>query len=168
MSRAAVALGANLGDRLAALRTAAVALEVLPDTRVTAYSSVYETDPVGYLDQPAFLNAVLLIETALSPSALLGALLGIEAALGRRRTFRNAPRVIDLDLLVMEDGEGRPVYSDTPELQLPHPRMRERAFVLAPLADLFPDGIACGLSFGEEWAALSRQGVRPFAGSEVF
>ena len=168
MSRAAVALGANLGDRLAALRTAAASLDALPDTRVTAYSPVYETDPVGYLDQPAFLNAVLFVETALSPSALLGALLGIEAALGRRRTFRNAPRVIDLDLLVMEDGERRPVYSDTPELQLPHPRMRERAFVLAPLADLFPEGIACGLSFGEEWATLSRQGVRLFAGSEVF
>lgn len=168
MSRAVVALGANLGDRESSLRMAVSSLAALPGTRVAACSHVYETDPVGYLDQPAFLNAALLVETELSPAALLGALLGIEAGLGRRRTFRNAPRVVDLDLLAMEDGEGRPVSSATAELQLPHPRMLERAFVLAPLSDLFASGTACGVplwgSMGGDfsgWCALfcRREGV---------
>ena len=108
------------------------------------------------------------METELSPAALLGALLGIEAGLGRRRTFRNAPRVVDLDLLAMEDGEGRPVSSATAELQLPHPRMLERAFVLAPLSDLFASGTACGVPFGDQWAAISRDGVRFFAAGKEF
>ena len=168
MSRAVVALGANLGDRESSLRMAVSSLAALPGTRVAAYSHVYETDPVGYLDQPAFLNAALLVETELSPAALLGALLGIEAGLGRRRTFRNAPRVVDLDLLAMEDGEGRPVSSATAELQLPHPRMLERAFVLAPLSVLFVSGTACGVPFGDQWAAISRDGVRFFAAGKEF
>ena len=158
MSRAVVALGANLGDRESSLRMAVSSLAALPGTRVAAYSHVYETDPVGYLDQPAFLNAALLVETELSPAACLG----------RRRTFRNAPRVVDLDLLAMEDGEGRPVSSATAELQLPHPRMLERAFVLAPLSDLFVSGTACGVPFGDQWAAISRDGVRFFAAGKEF
>ncbi len=131
MKQAAVALGTNLGDRRAHLVDAIHALGALPGTRVVRTSRVYETKPVGYLDQPDFLNMVVLLETDLSPRALLGACLGIEAALGRRRSFQNAPRVIDLDLLMM-DGE----TSTDPELILPHPRMHERAFVMAPLADV--------------------------------
>ncbi len=152
MSRAVLGLGANLGDRAATLQAAVDALALLPGTRVTAVSSVYETVPVGYLDQPDFFNIVVAVETALSPRALLGACLGIEAALGRVRTFRNAPRVVDVDVLLVEG-----VTCDDPELQLPHPRMMERAFVLVPLTELFPDRVALGVPF----PAPDPAGVRP-------
>lgn len=144
MSGAVLALGANLGDRLQTLRTAAQSLNALPHTQVTSASAVYETEPWGYTDQPRFLNAVVRVETSLSPSALLGACLGIEAALGRVRSFQNAPRVIDIDVLVYEEA-----VSDTSELQLPHPRIGERAFVLVPLHDLFPDGQVLGFDFAK-------------------
>ncbi len=140
--RAVLGLGANLGDPLAALRTAVDALGLLPHTAVTAVSSVYQTAPVGYADQPDFYNIVVTVETALTPHALLGGCLGIEAALGRVRTFRNAPRVVDIDLLLYEG-----YTEETEELTVPHPRMMERAFVLVPLAELFPEGEALGVPF---------------------
>ncbi len=140
--RAVLGLGANLGDPLAALRAAVDALGLLPHTTVTAVSSVYKTAPVGYADQPDFYNLVATVDTTLSPHALLGGCLGIEAALGRVRTFRNAPRVVDIDLLLYEG------YAETTEeLTVPHPRMMERAFVLVPLGELFPDGEAFGITF---------------------
>lgn len=140
--RAVLGLGANIGEPLVALRAAVEALGRLPHTAVTAVSSVYQTAPVGYTDQPDFYNIVLTVETALTPHALLGGCLGIEAALGRVRTFRNAPRVVDIDLLLYEG------YTEgTEELTVPHPRMRERAFVLIPLAELFPDGDVLGVPF---------------------
>ena len=155
MSRVVVALGANLGDRMDNLRRALAALAALPRTRVLKTSDVYETDPVGYTDQPPFLNAVLLVETALSPRALLGACLGIEAGLGRVRTFRNAPRVVDIDVLVMEG-----ICSQEDELTLPHPRMTERGFVLVPLEELFPDGQVLGWDFLTAMKTVCREGVR--------
>jgi 2-amino-4-hydroxy-6-hydroxymethyldihydropteridine diphosphokinase len=127
-----LALGTNLGDRLANLNAA---IEVLPPAvRVTALSPVYETPPWGYSDQPDFLNQVVQGETEHSPLALLAALKQLEEALGRTPTFRNGPRVIDLDILFYDD-----LVLDTPHLAIPHPRLAERAFVLAPLADLAPD-----------------------------
>lgn len=132
MPTAYVALGANLGDRLATLQWAADRLRELGT--VEAVSPVYETDPVGYADQPQFLNAVARLRTDLQPGALLDRLLAVEADLGRVRTFRNAPRTLDLDLLFYDD-----LQMDTATLTLPHPRLHERAFVLAPLADLAPD-----------------------------
>jgi 2-amino-4-hydroxy-6-hydroxymethyldihydropteridine diphosphokinase len=132
MRSAFVALGANLGDRISTLQSAVDRLAGLG--RIEAISSVYETDPVGYLDQPRFLNAVLKLSTALPPEALLDRLLEIEAELGRVRTFANAPRAIDLDLLLYE-GDIRA----TDRLVLPHPRMLERAFVLVPLAEIAPE-----------------------------
>ena len=140
--RAVVALGTNLGDREQQLSAALEALCALPGTQVLRVSGVYETKPVGYTEQPRFLNAVTEIETALSPHALLGACLGIEAAMGRVRMFRNGPRVVDLDILVY-DG----VTCTEDELTLPHPRMGERAFVLVPLADLYPDGKVLSADF---------------------
>jgi len=132
MTVAAIALGANLGNRLATLRAA---IEQIRDLgTVIRISSVYETDPVGYLDQPAFYNAVLLLKTNLAPEAVMKELLAIEADLGRVRTFANAPRAIDLDLLLYGDE-----IRETPLLILPHPRMHERAFVLVPLAEIAPD-----------------------------
>ena len=133
--KAALGLGSNQGDSRAYLRAALQALDGLHDTTVTAVSSLYRTAPVGYTDQPDFFNAVAEIETALSPHALLGACLGIEAALGRVRTFRNAPRVIDIDLLFMDT-----ICSSAPEMILPPPRVMERGFVLIPLLELHPDG----------------------------
>lgn len=140
--RAVLGLGGNLGDRAEYLRGAVAALGALPGTTVTAVSPVYETAPVGYADQPNFYNLVAEVETALSPRALLGGCLGIEAALGRRRTFRNAPRVVDIDVLLFEG-----VVSDDPELILPHPRMMERGFVLVPLENIFPEKVALGVPF---------------------
>ena len=129
-----VALGTNQGDLADNLRRAAAALGRLPGTAVAALSPVYETDPVGYADQPCFYNAVAAVDTALSPRALLGACLGIEAAMGRVRTVSNGPRVIDLDLVWGE----APPCADA-ELTFPHPRLTERAFVLVPLCDICPD-----------------------------
>jgi 2-amino-4-hydroxy-6-hydroxymethyldihydropteridine diphosphokinase len=129
MATAYIGLGSNIGDRMATLRTAVERLQTLG--RITGVSSLYETEPVGYLEQPAFLNAVVGLETALAPVDLLRALLGIERDLGRRRSFPNAPRTLDLDLLLVDD-----VTLETAELTLPHPRLHERAFVLVPLAEL--------------------------------
>ena len=156
MTRAYVGLGANLGDREATMRRA---IELLGD-EVVAVSTFRETDPVGYEDQPAFLNAVACLETTLSPRSLLEALLGIEAELGRSRTFRNAPRTIDLDLLLYDD-----LVIGEPGLEVPHPRLHERAFVLVPLADVGPDLVHPRLQ--RTVAALLRDlgetaGVRPW------
>jgi 2-amino-4-hydroxy-6-hydroxymethyldihydropteridine diphosphokinase len=109
-------------------------LKALPGTRVRRCSSLYRTAPVGEPDQPDFINAVVQIETALDPLEVLDALLAIERRHGRVRSRRNAPRTLDLDLLLYDD---RTI--DTPGLQLPHPRMHERAFVLLPLAEIAPD-----------------------------
>ena len=134
MTVAYVGLGANLGDREAAIRAAAAAL---PATRL---STIRETEPWGYADQPPFLNAVAEVETDLSPRALLERLLEIERSLGRRRGGpRWGPRTIDLDLLLF----GAQTI-DEPGLIVPHPRLAERAFVLEPLAELAPSLLVVG------------------------
>lgn len=133
MTLAYVALGSNLGDPQQQLLDAMEALARLPDTRLLQRSSFYRTPPWGVLEQPPFVNAAAQLETALSPHALLEALLDIEKKAGRVRAVRNGPRILDLDLLYI-DG----VQLDDPRLTLPHPRMAERAFVLLPLHDLAP------------------------------
>lgn len=132
-------LGGNMGDMHAHIDTAIDALGALPHTTVLRESSRYVTAPVGYADQPDFLNSVVEIDTALSPAAMLGACLGIEAGMGRVRLFKNGPRVIDIDVLMIDGYQ-----SASAELTVPHPRMLERGFVLIPLADLYPDGIVYG------------------------
>ncbi|MBV8049503.1 MAG: 2-amino-4-hydroxy-6-hydroxymethyldihydropteridine diphosphokinase [Paludibacterium sp.] len=134
MTRAFVALGSNLECPARQIRAAFAALALLPDTTLTRTSSLFRTTPVGYLDQPDFINAVAELDTMLAPVDLLHALLAIEADFGRVRSFRNAPRILDLDLLWYQDA-----MLDGPDLTLPHPRMHERAFVLYPLAELAPD-----------------------------
>ena len=129
-----VALGSNLDDPSRHVLRAMDELETLSGTRVQRRSSLYRTAPVGEPDQPDFINAVAQIETTLDPQELLAGLLGIERQHGRVRSRPNAPRTLDLDLLLYDAWT-----LDTPELQLPHPRMHERAFVLLPLAEIAPD-----------------------------
>ncbi len=131
-ARAFVALGANLGDPRRAIVEAIDALGELPGTRLLSVSSLYRSAPIDSTG-PDFLNAVVEIETPLAPEALLDALQAIERAHGRDRPYANAPRTLDLDLLL--HGEG---VVDTVRLRLPHPRMHLRAFVLAPLAEIDP------------------------------
>lgn len=125
-----IGLGSNLGDRLDNLRQAVRHLEG-ESVVVTAWSSLYETEPVGFKDQPYFLNAVICVSTTLGPIELLKRSKDIESDMGRQSDFRNAPRPIDIDLLLYGQ-----VVLDTPNLVIPHPRLAERAFVLVPLAEL--------------------------------
>lgn len=134
MTRAFVALGSNLDHPATQIRAAFAALATLPGTRLLRTSSLYRTTPVGYLDQPDFVNAVAEIDSSLAPLALLQGLLAIESDFGRQRSFRNAPRVLDLDLLWYQG-----VSQSDAELTLPHPRMHQRAFVLIPLCEIAPE-----------------------------
>lgn len=129
MVTAYIGLGANLGDREETLRDAVGRIGHLG--RIVGVSSLYETAPVGFLDQPPYANAVVALETACPPVELMQALLAIERDLGRTRSFPNAPRTIDLDLLMVDD-----LVLEEPGLHLPHPRFHERGFVLAPLAEI--------------------------------
>jgi len=134
MTRAFVGLGANVGNAANTLRQALEELGALPGTRVAARSPLYRSAPIGFADQPDFLNAVAEVRTSLSALELLAALMDLESRHGRERPFPNAPRTLDLDLLLFGD---EVLASD--RLTLPHPRMHERAFVLRPLLDLDPD-----------------------------
>ena len=136
MIRAYLGLGSNLGDRLAHLQDALDALEATDRIELRAVSDVYETAPVGGPDQDDFLNAVVAIETDLTPRALLGVALHVESLAARVRTVRWGPRTLDVDVLLYGDER-----VDEPDLQIPHPRMTERAFVLAPLHDVAPDRV---------------------------
>jgi len=143
MSEAVVGLGSNLGEKSKNLLTAVKALSRLPGTKITGLSSIYASAPEnGDKQQDDFHNMAVMLETQMSPMALLGACLGIEAAMGRVRTKPNISRVIDLDLLVYEG-----VKSESYELTLPHPRMLQRPFVLLPLKELYPQGRAPGVFF---------------------
>ena len=132
-----VALGANLGDARRMVRDALAALDRLPHTCCVAASSLYQTAPVGLLHQPDFINAVAAVRTRLSPEALLTALFAEESARGRVRGIPNAPRTLDLDLLLYDD-----VVQQDAFLTLPHPRLHLRAFVLLPLAEIAPGDLA--------------------------
>lgn len=134
MTTAYVALGSNLEDPVRQLRGGLAALAALPGTRLIASSSFYRSAPVGYRDQPDFVNAVAAMDTSLDPHALLGALLRIERDHGRVRDFPNAPRTLDLDIVAYGS-----LALDEPGLTIPHPRAHERAFVLVPLAEVAPD-----------------------------
>lgn len=134
MAPAFIALGSNLNKPKQQVLLAIAAIIQLPHTSLIKNSSLYKTAPVGYDDQPDFINAVLEVETKLSPLALLRELLIIEEKQGRERSFPNAPRVLDCDLLLYDD-----IVMNTKELILPHPRMHERGFVMLPLAEIAPD-----------------------------
>lgn len=136
-----IGLGANLGDRAGTLREALARLDSEPGIEVKAVSAVRETEPVGYVDQPRFLNAAAAVETGLRPLALLRRLQAVERGLGRTHEGpRFGPRTIDLDLLLYGDE-----VVDEPGLTVPHPRLAERRFVLEPLAELDPALVVPGL-----------------------
>ena len=139
MTVAFVGLGSNQAGPAEQIERALRELDALPHTRVVKRSSVYRTAPVGYADQPDFLNAVAQLETGMPAERLLAELHGIEDRHGRERPFPNAPRTLDLDLLLY----GSAVL-ETASLQVPHPRMHERAFVLEPLAEIAPAAVVPG------------------------
>ena len=159
MPLAFVALGANLADPVHQVRAALESLARLPDCRLLRASSLYRTAPVGVAGQPDFINAVALLETTLAPHALLAALFAIETEFGRRRDYRNAPRTLDLDLLLYDE-----LVLDSAELLLPHPRMHLRAFVLAPLLEIAPACVIPGRGTAAAWRpAVSMQPIEKLA-----
>lgn len=161
LPRAHLALGSNLGDKADHLRRAAAAIAALPGTRIAARSRIYRTPPWGKTDQDWFANAVLAVETSLTPEALLDLCLAIEARLGRERRERWGPRVIDIDLLT----HGTATRA-TSRLTLPHPAMTERAFVLVPLLDVAPGLRIRDRSIADWLAGLDRTGIVPMADFE--
>lgn len=163
MATVYLGLGSNLGDRREHLAQALRRLDRVYG--LTGVSSVWETDPVGYRDQPRFLNLVARLETDTDPGTVLETARSIEAERGRERREKNGPRTLDIDVLLYGD---RVVKEEG--LTIPHPRMHERAFVLVPLLELDPDVVdpRTGRRFGEQAAALSRQGVEQvMAGEEL-
>jgi 2-amino-4-hydroxy-6-hydroxymethyldihydropteridine diphosphokinase len=134
-----IGVGANIGNPAEQVRRAIDELASLPRTRLERVSSLYRTAPVGFIDQPDFVNAVAKVDTALAPRELLEALLDLENRHGRVREFPNGPRTLDLDILLYGDVQLR-----EPGLIVPHPRMHERAFAIVPLAEIAPDTVVPG------------------------
>ena len=153
-----LALGSNLDDRLANLKQAVASLS--PQMEVKAKSHIYETPPWGHTDQPKFLNQVVKAKTYLAPEPLLKHLKRLEIALGRKTSFPNGPRLIDMDILFYDD-----VVLETPLLTLPHPRLHERGFVLLPLMDIAPNLLhpVSKKSVSEMIASRDVEGITKFA-----
>ncbi len=148
-------LGSNLGDREGNIAAAVARLAAWPGVSVEKVSSLYETAPVGYTDQPDFLNAVIAVVTTLGPRELLTACLAVERGLGRERSVRWGPRTVDIDVLFYDD-----VVLDSDELTLPHPRFHERCFVLVPLAEIAGDApVFAGKTAAELAAACCGDGA---------
>lgn len=149
-----IGLGANLGRPEDQVRRAIAALAELPGTRLVAASSLYRSAPVGVGEQPDFVNAVVRVQTGLAARALLDELLAIEARFGRERKFPGAPRTLDLDLLLYGDR-----VIEEAGLVVPHPRMHERAFVLAPLVEIAPDAVIPGRGRAAELLARCKDQI---------
>ncbi len=145
-------LGSNLGDRKKNLDLAVEKISQLSDTIIIKRSNIYETDPVGYLEQDKFLNAVVKIETSLKPVELLQSLQNIEYELKRTREIHWGPRTIDIDILLYDQ-----ISMDLPELKIPHPRMFEREFVMIPLRDVYDGNKLLGLDFEDHIKRLRIQ-----------
>ncbi|MBO8127758.1 MAG: 2-amino-4-hydroxy-6-hydroxymethyldihydropteridine diphosphokinase [Peptococcaceae bacterium] len=152
MSTAYIGLGSNMGDKEGQIKLALSMLDELPGTKVARVASLYRTAPIGDTDQDWFINTVARVETRLGPRRLLRSLLEIEKKLGRVRTRRWGPRVIDLDLLLYDN-----VRINGPDLIVPHPRLTERAFVVVPLAELAPELVLPGGSTATELARVLAQ-----------
>lgn len=140
--KALLGIGTNIGDKESNLRVAVESLGLVPGINVINTSDIYDTAPWGYREQDNFCNMVCEVETTLTPNALLGVCLGIEAAMGRVRTIKNGPRVVDVDVLLCEGTEMK-----TPELTVPHPFIGERDFVLIPMHDIYNSMIIYGFDY---------------------
>ncbi|EFS04524.1 2-amino-4-hydroxy-6- hydroxymethyldihydropteridine pyrophosphokinase [Listeria seeligeri FSL S4-171] len=151
MAKAFLSIGTNVGERLDNLNSAVSGLAAVEQIKIIKVSSVYETDAVGYEEQAAFLNIVVEIETSFAPVELLDFCLALELELGRVRLFKWGPRLIDIDILLYED-----VKLDTEKLKIPHPYMKERAFVMIPLIEISPDKANIQVN----QVVLAEQGVR--------
>jgi 2-amino-4-hydroxy-6-hydroxymethyldihydropteridine diphosphokinase len=149
---ACVALGANLGDAVATVQQALRDVAGLPETQLFKASSLYRSEPYEALG-PDFINAVALVQTQLNPLDLLHALQALELQSGRERPFKNAPRTLDLDIIFYGD-----LLLNTPELTLPHPRWHERAFVLQPLAEVWPERVSAVQLAAVQHQAIQRMG----------
>lgn len=155
MKKAVLCLGTNIGNRIENLKGAIEALSLLIDTELVKASAIYETEPFETPDeQQNFYNCCVMIETELSSEMLMGACLGIEAKMGRLRPYKNSPRVIDIDIILIENE-----FRNDKALTLPHPRFLDRAFVMVPLLDIFPDGNAFGIDFKTNLADLDTSGI---------
>jgi 2-amino-4-hydroxy-6-hydroxymethyldihydropteridine diphosphokinase len=137
-----ICVGTNMGDRKQNIEHAVEALNNIPYTDVIKTSSIYETEPVDYLRQENFYNAIFLVKTKFNPNEMLGICLGIESGLGRIRGIKCGPRIIDLDIIFAEN-----LKIDEPNLIVPHPRYHQRRFVLEPMLELFPSGEVFGFDF---------------------
>ncbi len=155
MKSAIIGIGTNIGNRELNIVGAVKSLEHLPNTEICRLSPIYETEPWGFAEQENFYNACVKIRTELSPTVLLGACLGIESAFGRERTFKNAPRTLDMDLLLYENTE-----MNTKELILPHPGIGERPFVLVPLKDVLPNLKFGQHDYNKNWNECDRDTVK--------
>ncbi|MBQ9228088.1 MAG: 2-amino-4-hydroxy-6-hydroxymethyldihydropteridine diphosphokinase [Eubacterium sp.] len=150
-----IGVGTNIGDREQNIRQAVRAFSLVPKTKVLRTSKLYETEPVGYAAQEEFYNACFEVESVLEPHEMLGVCLGIEAGFGRHREFKNGPRILDLDVILAEDCT---VHTDN--LTVPHPRFHERRFVLIPLLELFPEGVAYGVAFKQYLLGIKGQAIK--------
>jgi 2-amino-4-hydroxy-6-hydroxymethyldihydropteridine diphosphokinase len=164
-----IGLGANLGDRRRAMDAALAAIAALPTIEIVARSSLWRTAPVGGPPQPDFYNAAVAVRSFSPAEELMGELLAIEAQLGRVRSERNAPRIIDLDLLWREGAPVQIRRPGLPEVDLPHPRLHERAFALAPLLEVVPEATdpVSGRPYRAILAELGMAGVTPLDSSEA-
>ncbi len=137
-----LSIGTNIGDRKENIERVVESLNLLPKTKVNKVSSIYETQPVGYDNQQNFYNICVEVESSFDPHEMLGCCLGIEAGFGRVRTIKNGPRIIDVDIILSDFGK-----VETENLLIPHPRFKERRFVLEPLKELYPSCSVFGVDF---------------------
>jgi 2-amino-4-hydroxy-6-hydroxymethyldihydropteridine diphosphokinase len=158
-----IGLGSNLGDRRATIEAAIEAIAALADVEIVARSSLWRTDPVGGPPQPDYYNAAVAIRTARPLAALMNELFAIEARFGRLRGERNAPRTLDLDLLWVEGKAVRLSGPGEPDVEVPHPRLRDRAFALVPLLEVAPGAAdpTSGELYAVRLAELGTSGVAP-------
>lgn len=161
--RYVLGIGTNIGDRMENIEHCINSVNLTPYTDVLMRSGIYETEPVGYARQDNFYNCNLLVESELEPHEMLGLCLGIESGFGRKRGIANGPRILDIDLLFAEDK-----HINTKNLEAPHPRIRERRFVMIPLLDIFPDGECFGYEFASYIDKIDGQEVEKVLEPEIY
>lgn len=150
-----LSIGTNIGNKKENLQNAIESLNLIPNTSVTAVSSIYETEPVGYEKQDDFYNIAVEVESAFEPNEMLGVCLGIEAGLGRIRVIRFGPRIIDIDIIFAEN-----MNINSKNLTIPHPRFNERKFVLIPILELYPNGKFFDIEFSKHIDEIKGQNIR--------